>query len=115
MSTVSNEPGLSSFNEAAGVNSAGGLGNNQQLAGSSVSSEKFRRMSPAPAPASNANFDNFVPSAQGGDGGGKVGGEAQDVIRHSQAKLAVLEDMIAKERRRQSVLSNMDNGPTTEL
>ena len=50
--------------------------------------------------------------AKTADGSGAVN---QDDIRHSQAKLAVLENMIEKERRKQTMLSSMEQNQPSEL
>ena len=52
-------------------------------------------------------------TANGGPGGSDTGGGNQEEFQHDKAKLAVLEEMIAKERRNQSLLSSMDPDPDT--
>jgi len=113
----------------------GGLGGMAGGGSSHQSLEKFRKMSPnlhtGGANTSNAIFDAYKMSSsnnsnnthglssQGGGGGevgnkgrydGDIGNNNQEHLRHSQTKLAVLEDMIAKERREQSLLSGMGQG-----
>mmetsp|Transcript_35842 Transcript_35842/g.64542 ORF Transcript_35842/g.64542 Transcript_35842/m.64542 type:complete len:214 (+) Transcript_35842:1-642(+) len=139
MSAVSNDMGSSFTTSRAGNAGAGdaatGLGGGvpQQLGAlgtNTHSFEKIRKMSPNPtsrggadAARRNANFDDYKASAQGSQVSNAQGGndrgnnnDNNDVVNqedfhHSQAKLAVLEDMIAKERRKQSLLSSLDPDP----
>jgi hypothetical protein len=117
LSTISNDLS-SSFNMGGNGNTATALGG---LTGSTLSLEKFRKMSPTPTAMNNAAFDlGNAGGATSQQGEGKTAeqqdsseGKTEEGIRHSQAKLAVLENMIAKERRKQSLLSSLDSDPAT--
>jgi len=119
LSTVSNDMG-SSF-----TNGAGGGGVAQHRGDSAQSIEKIMMGGGGnSAGINNATFDDYKVSrdgvandgsqglnVKGGGSGGDNGIVNQEDFQHSQAKLAVLEDMIAKERRKQSLLSSLDPDP----
>jgi len=132
-STVSNDIGGNFTAGGGGMPGVGGgmaaVAGMGGMAGNSAQSlEKVHKMSPA-GDMTNATFDDYRIASGGGNnaaqqsfkGEGKVGeqgenggdGNSHEDIRHSQAKLAVLEDMIAKERRKQSLLSSLDPDPVT--
>jgi len=118
LSTASNDLS-SSF--AMGTSSANEAATNLAALNSTSSIHKIRKAAPDlgsdVGSLSNATFDNFKQGSQGLNIPG-VGGDSKDAgathegLNHSQAKLAVLEDMIAKERRKQSLLSSLDVDPS---
>jgi len=117
LSMISKDGVGNTFNGGAGL---GGIESSHQ------SLEKFHKMSPSHnqgGDTSNAMFDAYKGSSahngnaqeaspQGVDGGNTGNGDGEnghgEHLRHSQAKLAVLEDMIAKVRMEQSLISGRD-------
>mmetsp|Transcript_20343 Transcript_20343/g.30801 ORF Transcript_20343/g.30801 Transcript_20343/m.30801 type:complete len:167 (-) Transcript_20343:240-740(-) len=119
MSTISNDIG-SSFTNNNGAGGGGGLdGEGGQVGGSAQQSlEKIKTM------RGGDNHENHIATgdvsnsqvshhARGniGDGNNEAVAVKQEDYEHSQAKLDVLKDMIAKERRKQPSLSNFDPDP----
>lgn len=111
LSTVSNDLGSSFTAGGATSGLGGGVGGDLGGMGNSTQSiEQFRKLDMPTVAGAGGDTSNATFDAQGG--GDKGNGAAnEDDFRHSQAKLAVLEDMIAKERKKQSMLSGLDPDP----
>merc|ERR1712029_690847 len=105
-----------SFNEGSGAASSSvRLGGADGLNGSSQQS--LEKLHKALSADNNLERLNNAPLGQGGSASGSGGNSEekdtvhQEDIRHGQARLAALEDMIAKERKKQSLLSGLDPDP----